>query len=111
PLAARRYDVAAMPLDGLRIAHSADLGHAAVSAEVRRAFETALATLAEQGAEIADDAFALDARLLEATLKPIAFTEQAAAVLRRDPSLLQRSEPAYRAVIERGMGYRGVDYV
>jgi aspartyl-tRNA(Asn)/glutamyl-tRNA(Gln) amidotransferase subunit A len=111
PVARRRYDGEAMPLGGLRIAHSADLGHAAVSPDVRRCFDAALATLAGLGAQLSDSAFTVDPQLLERTLKPIAYTEQAAAARQRDAALLQRSDAEYRALIERGNIYLGIEYV
>ena len=49
--------------------------------------------------------------MLEGVLKPIAFTEQAAAMSGRDPALFARSDQDYRDVIAKGRSYIGVDYM
>ena len=72
-------------LNGLRIAFSPDLGYAAVTADVRSAFKQAVDTLANLGAEMITDEPGIDVDMLEHVLKPIAFTEQAAAVAGHDP--------------------------
>ena len=111
PVPPRRYDISHGDLAGLRIAFSADLGHAAVSPDVRHRFEGAVDILRALGAALSGDAIALDPRLLDRVLKPIAYTEQAAAVLQRDAALIARSDPEYRDVIAQGRTYAGVDYV
>ena len=98
-------------LDGLRIAVSADLGHAAVSPCVRRAFLAAVDTLADLGAGIEHRHPDLDPKLLERTLKPIAFTEQAAAAANKSEADLARSEADYRRMIAQGRSYSGTDYI
>ena len=52
PLAPRRFDASPAPLDGLRIGISPDFGHAAVAPAVRQAFNAAVDTLADAGAEM-----------------------------------------------------------
>lgn len=111
PVTPPRYDTRPGRLDGLRIAHSLDFGYAAVAPDVRAAFDAAVAMLANLGATLDDGRFALDPGVLEGVIKPIAYTEQAAAVMARDDAALARSDPEYRAVIERGRTYRGIDYV
>jgi aspartyl-tRNA(Asn)/glutamyl-tRNA(Gln) amidotransferase subunit A len=111
PLPRPRFDAAPAPLAGLTIAASEDLGFAAVDPEVRSAFRSALDVLGGLGAEVSHDHPGLDPEVLEHVLKPIAFTEQAAAVAERDAALLSRSEPEYRAVVAQGRTYRGTDYV
>jgi aspartyl-tRNA(Asn)/glutamyl-tRNA(Gln) amidotransferase subunit A len=49
--------------------------------------------------------------MLERILKPIAYTEQAAAVAARGPGALVSSDSDYRDVLARGSKYSGVDYV
>ncbi|MBB5751929.1 amidase [Prosthecomicrobium pneumaticum] len=111
PVGTRRFDTTPGPLDGLTIAASADLGHAPVAPAVRAAFEAALATLAGLGATIVPDHPGIDPEALDRILKPIAFTEQAAAVLGRSEDELGRSDADYRRVLEHGRSYRGIDYV
>lgn len=111
PLTAPRYDTRPGRLDGLRIAHSPAFGFAAVAPDVRAAFDAAVATLAALGASVDDGKFGLDPEVLEGVIKPIAYTEQAAAVIARDDAWTARSDPEYRDVIARGRAYRGIDYV
>jgi len=111
PLERRRFDPTAEQLDGLKIAFTPDLGFAAVSSEVRKAFASAAETLEELGADLVPDQLKIDPEVLEQTIKPIAYTEQAAAVLGRDEATMARSDREYHDVIARGRTYRGIDYV
>jgi aspartyl-tRNA(Asn)/glutamyl-tRNA(Gln) amidotransferase subunit A len=111
PLGRRRFDSTPGPLTGVRIAYTPDLGFAAVSSDVREAFSDAVDTLDDLGAELLPDDSGIDPEVLERTIKPIAYTEQAAAVLGRDEATLARSDREYNEVIARGRTYRGVDYV
>ena len=111
PLAPRGYDAAPGRLEGLRIAASPDLGYAAVDPDVRAAFLAAVDDLADLGAAVTADHPGLDPDVLDRVLKPIAYTEQAAAVAGRDDALLALSEPEYAAMIEAGRRYSGTDYI
>jgi aspartyl-tRNA(Asn)/glutamyl-tRNA(Gln) amidotransferase subunit A len=111
PIEARRLNPQPRRLDGLRIAVSSDLGYAAVSPSVRRAFVAAVDILAGLGADISHRHPDLDPKLLERTLKPIAFTEQAAAVADKSEADLARSEADYRHMIAQGRSYSGTDYI
>jgi len=111
PVAPRRIDVTPGSLEGLRIAFTPDLGFAAVSPDVRAAFFAAVDTLAELGAEMVSDPTGIDPEALERTIKPIAYTEQAAAIIGREETLLSRSDLDYNTVIARGRDYRGIEYV
>lgn len=111
PLGPRKYDAMPGRLDGVRIAFTPDLGFAAVAPDVRAAFAGALRILSDLGAELVHDDLGLDPEVLERTLKPIAYVEQAAAVLGRDAQALAPSDREYRDVIERGKQYQGTDYV
>lgn len=111
PVAVPRYDATPGRLDGLRIAHSVDFGHAAVAPDVRHAFDDALVALADLGAVLDDGEFRFDAAVLDEVIKPIAYTEQAAAVMARDADALARSDRDYRDVIARGRAYSGIAYV
>jgi len=111
PVSPRRFDTNAAPLNGIRIGASADLGYAAVSPDVLAAFGKALAILDTCGAEVTMDGPGLDPSILEHTLKPIAFTEQAAAVASKTTADLGSSEPDYRDVVTAGRNYSGTDYV
>lgn len=111
PVGRRRFDPTPGPLSGLKIAYTPDLGFAAVSSEVREAFSDAVDSLDDLGAELLPDHSGIDPEVLERTIKPIAYTEQAAAVLGRDEATLARSDREYNDVIARGRTYRGVDYV
>jgi aspartyl-tRNA(Asn)/glutamyl-tRNA(Gln) amidotransferase subunit A len=111
PVAARRFDTKAAPLNGIRIGASADLGYAAVSPDVRAAFGKALAILDACGAQVTMDGPGLDPGILEHTLKPIAFTEQAGAVSSKTTADLASSEADYLDVISAGRRYSGTDYI
>jgi len=111
PLGPRHYDTSIGRLDGVRIAFTADLGFAAVAPDVREAFAAALRIFADLGAELVADDLGFDPDVLERTLKPIAYVEQAAAVLTRDQQALASSDREYRDVIARGKQYQGTDYV
>jgi aspartyl-tRNA(Asn)/glutamyl-tRNA(Gln) amidotransferase subunit A len=111
PVRMRPLSTPARGLDGKRIAASADLGYAAISPSIRRAFSEAVDILANLGAEIRHSHPGLDPKLLERTLKPIAFTEQAAAVAGKSEADLARSDADYRRVISQGRTYSGVDYI
>jgi aspartyl-tRNA(Asn)/glutamyl-tRNA(Gln) amidotransferase subunit A len=111
PVGAGSYEVRAGGLDGLRIAASADLGYAAVDPEVRAHFALAVDALAGLGADMLDDHPGLDPAVLETTLKPIALTEQAAAVARRPPADLAASDADYHEALVQGRRYSGTDYV
>ena len=109
--AVARFDIDAGHLDGIRIGASADLGYAAVSPDVCAAFSKALAILDSCGAQVTMDGPGLDPDILEHTLKPIAFTEQAAAVATRTSADLASSEADYRHIVGAGRRYSGTDYI
>ncbi|MBR0816254.1 amidase [Bradyrhizobium diazoefficiens] len=111
PVSARRFNTDAGRLEGVRIAASADLGYAAVSPDVCAAFGKALAVLDSCGAQVTMDGPGLDPDILEHTLKPIAFTEQAAAVATKTAADLAGSEADYRDVVSAGRSYSGTDYI
>ncbi|TPQ33458.1 amidase [Bradyrhizobium guangdongense] len=111
PVSPRRFDTRPGPLNGVRIGASVDLGYAAVSPDVRAAFNTAVAILESCGALMSIDGPGLDPDILEHTLKPIAFTEQAAAVASRTTADLAGSEADYREVVSAGRHYSGTDYI
>ena len=111
PVVAGPYPVTGGRLDGLRIAASVDLGYAAVDPDVRAAFTRALDVLADCGARVTTDGPDVDPLILERTLKPIALTEQAAAVAGRSETDLKRSEADYLAAIAQGRRYSGTDYI
>lgn len=111
PLPGRRFDTRPGSLAGLRIACSADLGYAAVAPEVRSAFAAAVSLLQRLGAQVVPDAPDIDPAVLEHTLRPIAYVEQAAAALERDAASMACSEAEYRAVVEHGRHYSGIEYV
>jgi aspartyl-tRNA(Asn)/glutamyl-tRNA(Gln) amidotransferase subunit A len=111
PVGQRHYDTTPGRLDGVRIAFTPDFGFAAVAPDVRDAFATALRIFAELGADLVADDLGLDPEVLERTIKPIAYTEQAAAVLTRDHQALARSDREYQDVIARGRQYQGTDYI
>ena len=96
----RRFDAKPHPLSGLRIGASVDFGYAAVSSSVRSAFASAVDVLADCGACISEDTPALDPQILEHTLKPIAFIEQAAAAGGKTAEDLADSEADYRKVTD-----------
>ena len=111
PVTGRRFDPAPGRLEGFKVAYTPDLGFAAVSPEVRSVFATAIGALDDLGAELTPDSSGIDPEVLERTIKPIAYTEQAAAMLGRDEASLARSDREYKDVIARGRTYRGIDYV
>lgn len=111
PVGQRHYDTTPGRLDGVCVAFTPDFGFAAVSPDVRDAFATALRILTDLGADLVADDLGLDPEVLERTIKPIAYTEQAAAVLTRDHQALARSDRDYQEVIARGRQYQGTDYV
>jgi len=111
PVSPRRFDTNAAPLNGIRIGASVDLGYAAVSPDVRAAFNKAIAILDSCGAQVTMDGPGLDPDILEHTLKPIAFTKQAAAVATKTTADLASSEADYRDVVSAGRHYSGTDYI
>jgi aspartyl-tRNA(Asn)/glutamyl-tRNA(Gln) amidotransferase subunit A len=111
PVGPRRFVTDPFALDGLRIGVSADFGYAAVAPEVRKTFAAAVDVFGGLGAEMVFADLVLAPELLDEVLKPIGFTEQAAAVSDRDALSLLRSEPEYRGVIDQGRSYRGTDYM
>jgi aspartyl-tRNA(Asn)/glutamyl-tRNA(Gln) amidotransferase subunit A len=111
PVSRRPFTARPRQLHGLRIGFSADLGYAAVMPDVRTAFKQAIDALADCGADIVAANPDIDPDILKDVLQPIAFTEQAAAVSRRAPAQLSRSEPEYRDVIAKGQTYTGIDYM
>src|SRR5258706_199191 len=111
PVGQRNYDTTPGRLNGVRIAFTPDFGFAAVAPDVRDAFTAALDIFADLGADLVADDLGLDPEVLERTIKPIAYIEQAAAVLTRDHQALARSDREYQDVIARGRQYQGTDYV
>jgi aspartyl-tRNA(Asn)/glutamyl-tRNA(Gln) amidotransferase subunit A len=111
PLGPRDYASPAAPLDGLRIAASADFGYAAVDPQVRAAFARALDALADLGATVTLEAPKVDPEILERTLKPIALTEQAAAAAARPGRDFERSDADYLEIVAQGRRYSGVEYI
>ena len=111
PVKRRAFTVTAGRLDGLRVGFSLDFGFAAVMSDIRAAFMRSIDALANLGAEMILADPGVEPDVLEHVLQPIAFTEQAAAVSVRDPSVLARSEQDYRDVITKGRSYSGVDYM
>lgn len=109
PVAPRSYALDGS--GGLRVAYSPDLGYATVSRAVGAAVAAAVDALANGGFKVEAAPIKLDDDSLEGILKPIAFTEQAAAVMARDAGYFEACDPEYLAVIERGREYSGVDYV
>ena len=111
PVEHRSFAAKAGRLDGLRIGFTPDFGYTPVARDVRAAFKRAIDALADLGAEVAAADPGVDPDVLEGVLKPIAFTEQAAATSGRDPALFARSDQDYRDVIAKGRSYSGVDYM
>ncbi|MDB5516738.1 MAG: putative amidase [Tardiphaga sp.] len=111
PVAPRSFDVTPGRLEGVKIGTSADLGFAAVDAEVRKAFQSATETLAGLGAELVSECVALPSDMLDRILKPIAYTEQAAAVAGRGSEAIAASDDDYRTVVAGGRAYSGIDYI
>jgi aspartyl-tRNA(Asn)/glutamyl-tRNA(Gln) amidotransferase subunit A len=111
PLPRRRFDASAGPLAGLRIGFSPDLGYAPVDPEVRAAFLAAVDAIADLGATMLPDHPQLEPDVLETVLRPIAFTEQAAAVGNRTAEALALSDPEFQGVVGAGRIVRGTEYV
>jgi aspartyl-tRNA(Asn)/glutamyl-tRNA(Gln) amidotransferase subunit A len=111
PVAPRSFDVTAGRLDGLKIGTSADFGFAAIDADVGNAFQSATEALAALGAELFPDCLDLAPDMLDRILKPIAYTEQAAAVAGRTAESLAACDDDYRSVVAGGRAYGGVDYI
>ncbi len=111
PVGPSTFDTTPGRLTGLRIAGSVDLGFAAVNPEVRERFEEALQTLSRLGADARREHPGLDPTVLERTLKPIALTEQAAAVAARSEADFAQSDPDYHHAVDQGRRYSGVDYI
>ena len=111
PVGPSSFDATPGRLNALRIAASADLGFAVVDPEVRERFEQAVATLSRLGADVTREHPGLDPTVLERTLKPIALTEQAAAVAARADADFAQSDPDYRRAVDQGRCYSGVDYI
>jgi aspartyl-tRNA(Asn)/glutamyl-tRNA(Gln) amidotransferase subunit A len=107
----RSFDATPGRLDGIRIGSSVDFGYAAVAADVRKAFQSAVETLGSLGAGIVHDCVRFEPDMLERILKPIAYTEQAAAVSTRDACALASSDSDYRDVVAKGARYSGIEYV
>jgi aspartyl-tRNA(Asn)/glutamyl-tRNA(Gln) amidotransferase subunit A len=110
-VSSRSFDTTPERLDGIRIGSSVDFGYAAVAADVRKAFGSAVETLGSLGADIVPDCVRFEPDMLERILKPIAYTEQAAAVSSRDAVALAASDSDYRDVVAKGARYSGIDYV
>ena len=72
--------------------------------DVRKAFQSAVETLGSLGASIVPDCGHFDPDMLERILKPIAYTEQAAAISARGAAELAGSDSDYRDVIGEGRG-------
>jgi aspartyl-tRNA(Asn)/glutamyl-tRNA(Gln) amidotransferase subunit A len=111
PVASRSFDSTPGKLNGVKIGSSMDFGYAAVDPDVRMAFQSATETLASLGAELLPDCAKFAPDMLDRILKPIAYTEQAAAVASRDADGFVTSDPDYREVVAKGRTYSGVDYV
>jgi aspartyl-tRNA(Asn)/glutamyl-tRNA(Gln) amidotransferase subunit A len=111
PVAPRSFDVTPGRLHGLKIGASVDLGFAAVDADVRKAFQSATETLAGLGADLVPDCVAFSPDMLDRVLKPIAYTEQAAAVAGWETEALAASDDDYRGVVATGRSYSGIDYL
>jgi len=111
PVEKRRFDTSAASLEPLKIAVSPDFGFAAVTPVVHEALGAVTHVLADLGADIVAMQPALGTRLLEEVLQPIGFTEQAAAVMYREPAELAVSEPEFQEVVAKGRAVRGIDYV
>ena len=111
PVPSRGFDTAPVKLDGIRIGSSVDFGYAAVAPDIRRAFQSAVETLGSLGASIVPDCVHFEADMLDRILKPIAYTEQAAAVSARRAGALANSDRDYREVVAKGASYSGIEYV
>ena len=102
PVRSRSFDATPARLNGVRIGSSVDFGYAAVAPDVRKAFQASVEALASLGAVIVPDCAQFEADMLERILKPIAYTEQAAAVSARDAGALADSDRDYRDVVAKG---------
>jgi aspartyl-tRNA(Asn)/glutamyl-tRNA(Gln) amidotransferase subunit A len=111
PVPPRSFNASPRKLDGIRIGSSVDFGYSAVAPDVRKAFGAAVETLGSLGAGIVPDCVQFAADMLERILKPIAYTEQAAAVSDRDTGALASSDSEYRDIVAKGSSYSGIDYV
>lgn len=111
PLPPRRFDTSPGALAGLRIGFSPDLAYAPVDPEVRAAFRAAVDVIANLGATMIPDNPGFEPDLLETVLRPIAFTEQAAAVGDRPAEAFALSDPEFRSVVGTGRTYSGTQYV
>ncbi len=111
PVPSRSFDATPGKLNGIRIGSSADFGYAAVAPDVRKAFQSAVEILGSLGASIVSDCVQFAPDMLDRILKPIAYTEQAAAVSTRDAGALVSSDSDYRDVVAKGSTYSGVEYV
>lgn len=95
----------------LRIAVSADLGYTPVDPAVRQAFEDACAAILSGPFDLSAAKLELASDVFESVLKPIAYSEQAGSVGTRGDSDFAGSDPEFRAVIDEGRKFSGVDYV
>ena len=111
PQPSRSFDATPGSLAGLRIGISRDFGYAPVAPAVRAAFDAAVDALADAGAEMVPVDVGLQEDVLDTVLQPIGYTEQATAALDRDADSLALSEPEFRAVVEKGKGFAGTDYM
>jgi aspartyl-tRNA(Asn)/glutamyl-tRNA(Gln) amidotransferase subunit A len=112
PVMPQRYAAPVGRLDGVRIAFSPDWGWAAVDSAVRDAVRLTVERLADLGAEVTARDPGVPAEILESTLKPIGYTEQAtAAGMTRDEAQFALSERDFGAVVSRGRRYPGVEYM
>ncbi|MEH2516346.1 Asp-tRNA(Asn)/Glu-tRNA(Gln) amidotransferase A subunit family amidase [Bradyrhizobium sp. AZCC 1610] len=111
PVPARSFDATAAKLDGIRIGSSVDFGYAAVAPDIRKAFQSAVETLGSLDASIVPDCVQFEPDMLDRILKPIAYTEQAAAVSARGANALMASDSDYRDVVTKGASYSGIEYV
>lgn len=107
----RAYYGMGFPPRRLKVAVSLDLGYASVAADVRAAVTAAAGALANAGIDVEFCDLAVEADCLDAILKPIALTEQAAAASVRSSDDLAKSDQEYRDVIKQGRGYKGTDYI
>lgn len=111
PVGKRHFDTEPRSLAGLKIAASPDFGFATVAPEVAHAFAGVADALADLDADVSPLALPLGKNLLEDILQPIGFTEQAAAVMYREPRDIALSEPEFQAVVAKGRTTSGIAYV
>jgi aspartyl-tRNA(Asn)/glutamyl-tRNA(Gln) amidotransferase subunit A len=111
PLPGRSFEASPGTLSGFRVGFSADLSYAPVDPEVRATFLAAVDVVGSLGATLIPAHPGLESDVLETVLRPIAFTEQAAAVGNRTDEAFALSDAEFRNVIEVGRTYRGTDYV